>query len=292
MGLTSTVLSFVTWWLYLTIVPRHVAVEASGLFLTTMPQDIKITFTQRLRLQCSFTETPTSTVGNIVGRAVPATSGVQENGHFDTSNAEFISARNAPQTHAFKRVAGITITRNGIPIASLSSSSAAKIVSDIDKVNANISGDLSANIGGQLGNIELVWDFPTDDQIGKYQCSVEAVDDLGNTTTFSSSVAVGKSAVSIDDLLKEVHSLKTAVGEQDLTLSKQRQLIDSQRQLIDLQQASISNERSKSDNLLSKMNVQQNEIDQFKTQLATQQTMISHLQVELKDSVGSKSGVL
>ena len=79
-----------------------------------------------------------------------------------------------------RHIASMTISRDGLPVAAVSTYTSALMESDIDKPNAQTSGDVSGT-SGEMGYLQVKWDFPTDTQVGRYVCTVTGITEAGHS---------------------------------------------------------------------------------------------------------------
>ena len=153
--------------------------------------------------------------------------------------------RDIPTGETISHVASMTITRGGVPIATISTYTAAVVESDLDKSNLKVTGNVSS-ISGELGYLHLVWDFPKGSQTGEYECTVAAITDLGHFVTFTKSLTVQRSTLEDGDLINEIRDLKQIVTALNATDYKQLQTkIDQQQNTIDLLQSKTNIEATK-----------------------------------------------
>merc|ERR1712018_884947 len=96
---------------------------------------------------------------------------------------------------------------NGEHVASVTQFDPAKALVDLS--NLQVTGDVSGT-SGERGYIELTWLYPTQAQTGEYVCEVNAIDDAGHNVVFSTTLEVGVSSPSVDDLVGHVQELEKA----------------------------------------------------------------------------------
>ena len=89
----------------------------------------------------------------------------------------------------------------------------ANAVSEVDKVNVQVSGDVSKT-SGELGYLQLDWAFPTDTQSGHYECRATGVTQSGQIASFSKFLDIQRATVNLDEVIRELQSLKKTVYEQ------------------------------------------------------------------------------
>ena len=96
----------------------------------------------------------------------------------------------------------------GQDIASITLASAARpLVSD---TNLHVTGDLTRR-PGERGHLELSWTYPGDDQAGEFSCEANAVNDIGHSVVFSTSLAVTAREPSLADLVNHIHDMEVCV---------------------------------------------------------------------------------
>jgi len=122
----------------------------------------------------------------------------------------------------------MTITRDGVPIATISTYTTAVVESDLDKANLKVTGDVS-KVKGELGYLQLVWDFPKDFQTGEYECTAAAITKLGHFVTFTKSLEVQRSNVDLQTLIKEISDLKQDVKAQNITDEQHMAMLAEER---------------------------------------------------------------
>ena len=160
--------------------------------------------------------------------------------------------------------------------ASVSTFSSAVIISEDDKTNLKLKGGVSSTANAELGYLDLVWTFPTDTQIGDYDCKGVGITKLGRTITFSTTLTVDKSLIKLDDVVSELQNLKKIVKEQNATLTGQHGL--------------IVNETAKNSILKSTVVKQQAVIDSLSKDNIQQQAELNSLKAEMKESKHIETG--
>lgn len=205
--------------------------QCTQIHLTASPDHIQTPVTASLVVRCSLDDSPSPagstsspTGGGLVGRAVSSSSQTVRNANSNSSSMKLVGNLKNQDSKGFahsailkrsaskgidvvRHVASITITRDGAPVATVSTFSPAVVESDMDKSNIHISSDTS-NTSGELGYLQLSWDFPTDVQVGVYECLVSGITKLGHTASFKQSIHVAKASTEINDLIREIRDLK------------------------------------------------------------------------------------
>ena len=188
-------------------------------FLAT-PAKIKYPMTSSLTLTCTLNDDlVTPAPGNgIVGRAADPTS-----------------------DDVIKHITAMTISRAGIPIATVSLFTPAHTEPGLDLSNLHVSGDVSA---GHQGHLELVWEFPNSNQTGEFSCEVGGVTEAGHNVHLTDTVVVSTAQVNLDDILSEIHDLKILVHGQQKTIADQQKEILAEKSKNDNQEKEILAEKS------------------------------------------------
>ena len=205
----------------------------SELFFTSSTLEVQVPVTEKLTIRCWLYDviTPSTTVAtSLVGRDIPPTSGesdfpVKDPGEFMLRSSHRASTFKDPVRHT----TSMSITRDGVTIATVSSYTSASIVSEIDKSNLYVSGDVSKTTG-ELGFLQLEWVFPTDTQSGHYECSANGVTESGQMARFSKTLSVQKSTAELEDLVRELQTLKKTVHQQNMSLVEQEKLNRQQQE--------------------------------------------------------------
>ena len=268
----------------------------SSLTFTSNPKDVQVPVTSSLHMRCSLNEssanspplggaaTTTTASTGLVGRraapgdgpplghilAVPDTDDEGQQIAKGSSTAKRSQSSASDAEDPVLHLASLTISRDGQQVATVSSFTSAFVESDEDKPNLRVTGDVSGTTKGELGYLDLVWSFPTDVQTGSYECKAFAFTKLGHGVTFSQSLTVGETTVAIDDVIRELQSLKKVVYEQNVTLVDQRETMQS---TIDQHQAEIEslnkvvNEQNVT--MIKQRKEMQSEIDQHQSKICS-----------------------
>lgn len=125
-----------------------------------------------------------------------------------------------------KSVTSLTISRTGNEqVAKVSTSDAAKALADF--ASLKVEGSVAESSTG-LGYIELIWENPSEKQIGQYECLVNAVNDDGHEVTMSSMIEIGVSTPTMDQLVNRIRELElrenSTIESLLRTTTRQRQL--------------------------------------------------------------------
>ena len=261
-----------------------VIVASSELHFTASPQNVQPPVTTKLCVRCSIHDSQTSTVpsatssSTLVGRAAPDSF---RKGSYQSSS-HLNNAAPMRQNHGLKRsapanksddplrhISAISITRNGAPLATVSPYNSAKAETPLD-LDIHVTGDVS-NTSGQLGFLELVWNFPTSDQAGEYVCMVTGVTEAGHSATFTYSLEIRKLDIALDDLIRQIHGLQKTAFQQNITNHLQKQKLEQQQSKVDAQQVTIEKQQ---------------------LTLTSQQGELNDLKSEVKESRHVESGSL
>ena len=249
----------------------------SEMTFTSTPSEVKPPVTKSLDMVCavnddsnesvtSIVTSPTPTVASgIVGRAAPETDFdvTDEAPNRSPSSSSSSASANDPILH----VASMTISRDGLPVATVSTYTHAHVESAADRGNLQVTGDVTGVSGGgdlDLGHLHLTWDFPTSGQLGKYTCTATAITTSGHVVTLEKSVTLMTSSVDIDDILSELRDLKKSDTEQDAVNAAQKKDIDILNRTV--AQLNISN-AALTRSVAQLQNLYTTEIDSLKTQL-------------------------
>jgi hypothetical protein len=169
----------------ITICLFFVVVRASVITFQSKPDSIKLDLTQSLRMRCSLNDTLTSTSlsGAVVGKRRDVTQTL--------SDITFVTS--------------VVVMRNGSQhVASVTQVSPARAT--LDQSNIQVSGGITGK-PGERAYIELVWDFPTADQLGEYVCEINGMNSEGHNVVFSKEANVIEASPTITDLVQQFHTL-------------------------------------------------------------------------------------
>ena len=276
-GLVMT--SHMTILLLLTSMTFDLQTAHSALTFTSRPHDIQPLVTETLDMMCSVKDdldpsvTPTTSTtpavnGGVVGRR-------RRNSNLDTSETSnqqgMISKRSSSSsssssTDPIRHIASLTISRDGVPVAAISTYTPAVVESDVDKGNLQVTGDT-----GYLGYLHLIWSFPTAQQLGNYTCSVTAITALGHPVTLTESLTLTKAHLNLFDILRELQDLKKFANDQNMTNIVQKK----------------ENEFLKSTNAAYKT-----ELETLKGNVAQLQSSIQTLRNDVDEAMHTETGLL
>jgi len=108
-------------------------------------------------------------------------------------------------------VTAITISRNGSDVGTVTKFDPAKAILDLEVIG-HVSGSVTGVVG-ENSYLELVWQYPTDQQAGNYTCEVSAITDHGHCVSFSRSVFIQYiPAPSIDDLVTHIYDQQKTIA--------------------------------------------------------------------------------
>jgi len=161
----------------------------SNIQLTSSSSSITPSLTPTLTLRCSINNTDSSN-----------NSSFTFTGHTDYQVDKFI-----------------VISLQGHDIASISESSAARLLVNVS--NIKVSGDLSIQAGDDR-YLELTWTYPEASQAGDFHCEANAVNDLGHNVVFSTSLSVPAKQPTLADLAKILHDIKVDKSETQHTIDQ------------------------------------------------------------------------
>ena len=275
-SLTMALTAMTSWITMATLVLT--SVRGSELILTASPQDIQPPMTHKLWMKCSLSDViPDVTGSHVVGRSVP---GTPDDDDDDDSHDERAAPTSAGDP--IRHVATISITRDGVSVATVSPYHAARAESSDDVSNIHVTGDVSKTTG-ELGYLELVWDFPTEKQVGAYECSVTGITESGHSVTFGTSLEVGRSYVNLNDIIADITELKKELHQQNVTNNELQQTVAQQQTQLSAQKIQINDLNATEFQLQQTVAKQQ-------AQLSAQSVEISHLQAELNHSQHVETG--
>ncbi|XP_005101068.3 uncharacterized protein LOC101863352 [Aplysia californica] len=124
-----------------------------------------------------------------------------------TVNAGLVGRRDVTQTlNNVQHVTSLVVTRNnGEQVASVTQFDPAKAL--VDLASLQVTGDVSGT-SGEKGYIELTWLYPSAAQAGEYVCEVNAIGDVGHNIVFSTTLEIGVTTPTIDDLVNHIKDLE------------------------------------------------------------------------------------
>ena len=157
------------------------------------------------------------------------------------------SKRSSP-VDPVRHVSTITITRGGLPVATVSPYTPAVVESSDDVISVHVTGDVSGTTtAGELGFLELVWNSPTSAQAGEYECSITGITERGHSVSVSSSLEVENTQVDIHDVIGKLRDLEKMIHEQNVTNALQQQYIHLQQANTTAQQAVLDKQQHQLD---------------------------------------------
>ena len=282
-----------TSYLLILVTSQCVLQAHTELTFTSDPHNVKSYISKYLHIRCglddlpdpSVTSDPSTTPAGLVGRALK-TPDDGEGGHaqlpssrvYDRTSISNKYKRSSLSKDAIRHVASMTISRDGVPIAAVSTFTPARLESHLDTPNSHVTGDVTHVTSGQLGYLDVTWSFPTDVQVGSYTCDVTAITESGHVLTLSKSLEVDKSFVDIDDILGAVRDVIELGVKQNITLREQGQLIDRLESTVEKQKATIATLETSLGNTTMQ---QQTTVNLQKAQLSDQQSTIDNLQASV-----------
>lgn len=167
-----------------------ICITGSDLTFETTKNEIVPNLTPNMTMRCSLDNglpkpnTSTSASGSLVGRR-------------DVSSIQQIAA-----------LSSIAITRDGVDIASVSYINPARSLVD---TNVHITGAIS----GMGGYIELTWDYPLLEQLGKYVCELNGLTTSGHNIVLNKSLSVNAEEASLNDLITHIHDLEVRDAQKE-----------------------------------------------------------------------------
>jgi len=191
-----------------------------------------------------------------------------------------------------EHLTGITISRNGYIVSTITLFSQPQVVSKVDLANVKVTGNLKVNNGTEKGYLQLDWSFPFAQQTGMFKCEVRGVTGSSHQTVMTREMVVKMHSV---DVMAEIHCLKTLFleeksrnNQQQTIIAEQQQKIDTeksrndqQQTIIAAQQQKIDIEKSRNDQQQTIIAAQQQKIDTDKSRNDQQQTTISQQQAKI-----------
>jgi len=130
-----------------------------------------------------------------------------------------------------KHVVGITITRDGLPVATVSTYTVAVCESKADMADIQVTGDVSQT-SGELGFLDLVWYFPSSTQVGEYECTSTCVTDSGHFVTLNKTLQVRDvkgSSLDVKDMVNELKELKNMMYLHNISLAALKKEMEESR---------------------------------------------------------------
>lgn len=299
--MTSVMTSWLTFLLLLTS-----SVQAAEMQFTSSPPEVHSPVTDTLDMRCSIGDDVINMVATSATTTTeePGLVGKRDVGGSLNQETTTVGSdkRGISADEVIKHVASMTISRDDVPIATISTFTSAVVESDLDKANIKVRGDVSSD-KGELGYLQLVWDFPNDSQTGEYKCSAVAITELGHFVTFTKTLTVQKSSINLEDLIREVRDLKQIVTAQNVTdyehkalianeTSKLQSTIHLQQTAIDQLQSETTSQKTTIDQLKSKTTSQQTNIDQLQSKTASQERELSSLKMDMQESKHVEQGMV
>ena len=269
-------------------------IAASKITFTSDPYEVKPPLTKYLHVRCGLDDLPSdnidhtmmsSTPAGLVGRDIHSLE--NPNSIQDTSN------ENTPiqNTDPIRHIASIVITRDNLPVAAISTYTPAKVESDLDRSNIQVTGDVS-HTSGELGHLDVFWTFPTHVQIGTYECTLTAIRQSGHGVTLTKQLTVSMASIDLADILGEIQDLRILGQEQNLTLTDQAWIIQQQQATISVLQNTTIQQQSKISQLESTINHQLSTISKYQTVTDTSlQSQIHSIQAEVTEAKHTETGL-
>jgi len=158
-----------------------VLVRGTIIELVKTPNDVISGLTSTMTLRCTVNNTAT---GPLVGDAAQTP---EEVGH--------LTSLIVTRASTAEQLARVTQFDQATALADLS--------------NLKVTGDVSGTTG-ELGYIELTWEYPTQQQSGLYECEVNAIDTDGHNLILTSTLEIGITEPSLTEVVKIVRDLLEA----------------------------------------------------------------------------------
>lgn len=157
-----------------------------------------------LNLRCVLEDTLTSS--SVIGRRSNShTQNIPDITNLDTypSTRNIVSSKSTVENAKF--ILSMFMYMDGTDIASVSEHVPARAVTNSS--NLSVSGSIPG-VNGEKGLLEVNITYPREDQAGNYSCLVTAIDDIGHTIVYSTSVAIDITSPTINDLVHIVQNMR------------------------------------------------------------------------------------
>jgi len=235
------------------------ATSSSEILIETTPSTVTPLLTPKMTLSCILKHS-TSTSGGLIGRSSDVTS-TPENMDFVTSIV-------------------VLLKTTGQQVASLTEHTAARLLLT-GVSNVHVSGNATGG-AGVGGYIEIVWTYPTESQVGEYECEINGISKQGHSVVFKTSTQISAATPSISDLVQHIHTLEINdiakgknISAQQAVNDNQQQLISNQQHLITTQQKTISDMDAKYKSEIADL---KSKNLAFANQIAAMQRKASHIE--------------
>ena len=154
-----------------------------------------------MTMRCSVPDdTAASPSGSLVGRAAPDV----------TSQAR----RSSPSMSDVRAITSIAISRDGVDVAMVSEHIPARSLAEASmRVTGGIPGG-----PGERGFLQLTWDYPSNEQTGKYVCEVNALNDAGHNVVLQQPLDVDLGEATLADITNHIHALEVRDASKDSTI--------------------------------------------------------------------------
>ena len=249
--------------------------SSSHVVFTSSPSVVKPLVTETLTLRCNLRYGATAAIiggkrdavsevnrqgkvkyevpvgGQAVSEVIP---GGQENDDDTSHDAQPIVV--IPQDEENDDVSfvhSMIISKNGADIATVTEHVNATALDQTPDIN--VTGHILVHgSGAEKGFLEVTWKHPGPDQSGSYQCTVLGTDRLGHLQSYTETVGVFTTDVSINDVIGYIQQLKITNDIHASTIASLKQSNDIQTSIIANQSLAMSDMEKEITELKQKQN--------------------------------------
>ena len=239
-------------------------VSTSHLSFTSSPTVIKPLVTDALTLRCALTDDPKLV---IIGKRDDVNVGQDKSEDISHQQDEPVIPAPSAKPNSISFVHSIVISMNGNTVATVTEHVNATVYdkkSGVTEATGHIPG------GGitEKGFLKVTWKYPLPEQSGTYQCTVTGSDSLGNIQTFTDTIEITDSGLTMNQMIGYIQDLKLTNAQLSSTVSLHTSTIanstaelDYLREVVANQSARISdltNQNAEEDKALAELQDRQN----------------------------------